>query len=499
MFEPSQREEMQSRFGDRFSGMELTHVEQIHWPVWVHDFSYEAFESVFLDALEEGLLLLVQAGVESVEDLASLLGCSERYAHEMIERLGGNHQYACIRVLQNGAVSSTGATAVTIANRARQNPVPKSWALIRDAIFDSWLSYGDSSFARASSPTDEDSAHAWLEAQTHRVLEDGSAGTYALTLVPESEVGSFSISAVGRKEWVSLWLGCYQPAEGNGGRFLLFNPSCEDSPLPELSVSFEQELRSERLQLYFQDDASSTASLFWESLSKRLQAARTAEELEIGLASLIQAENRLQTLAPTGIADRAKNAEGENEVQAESDELRALRKFTAEQAQENIRLRTELHAIPRTQHIEASQHPQILVEAIDNARAVLILICPWIRMSVLRPLLPKLDRAMERGCEIFIGYGMPINPHHPDNSDKVALDELRKREKSGMLRLHHLNTHEKVIVQDDERFVTSSFNFLSYTGGDKRRESGTLWMGNVGAYREKFLLAFAGSQGSTRL
>jgi hypothetical protein len=40
--------------------------------------------------------------------------------------------------------------------------------------------------------------------------------------------------------------------------------------------------------------------------------------------------------------------------------------------------------------------------------------------------------------------------------------------------------------------VNSSFNFFSYTGGDGRRESGTLQHGGVGPFRDKSISAFPG-------
>lgn len=339
-------------------------------------------------------------------------------------------------------------------------------------------------------PTLDDGAHTWLEAATDRVTEDEEAGSYALTLVDEDDIESFEVSPEGKKEWVTLWLGCYQPPNGSGGRFLLFNPACEDSPLLDMSVSFEQDLVSERIQLYFQDDVVSTASLFWQGLSGRLAAERKTEELLIGLNTLVEAEAKLDEAADPADSDELNAALGETHVTEDSEELLSLRKFKVEMEQRNAKLSAELGAIPRTQHIEAAEHPEILIKAIDDARAVLILICPWIKKRVLRPLLPRLDKAMQRGCEIYIGYGMPKIRTIRITVTRTLSPSCAKREKSGMLRLCHLNTHEKVIVQDDQRFVTSSFNFLSYTGGDGRRESETIWFGGVAALREKFLAAF---------
>jgi hypothetical protein len=153
-------------------------------------------------------------------------------------------------------------------------------------------------------------------------------------------------------------------------------------------------------------------------------------------------------------------------------------------------LERRLATAPRIEHLEASQHPAVLREAIQQASSLLILICPWIRIRVLRPLLPAIDAAIERGVQILIGYGMPKSSYHPDKTDEEALDELRQRQSRKQLWIAHLNTHEKVMIQDDQLFVNSSFNFFSYTGGDGRRESGTLQRGAVSHIRDKFLSAF---------
>jgi len=74
---------------------------------------------------------------------------------------------------------------------------------------------------------------------------------------------------------------------------------------------------------------------------------------------------------------------------------------------------------------------------------------------------------------------MPKNGSYPEKSDQNALEELKKREHGGQFQLAFLGTHEKVLIQDDEVFMNSSFNFLSYTGGDGRRESETVQRGGI--------------------
>lgn len=151
------------------------------------------------------------------------------------------------------------------------------------------------------------------------------------------------------------------------------------------------------------------------------------------------------------------------------------------------RLDELLASAPRTRHLRVEEHPQILRKALREAQEVLILISPWIKMRVLSQYLPDLDAALQRGCEIWIGYGMPRSDFHRDRSDEKALDALRKRERERRLFLVELGTHEKVLIKDDDLFVNTSFNWLSYDGGDGRRESGLLQEGGVQNIKEEFM------------
>jgi hypothetical protein len=146
-----------------------------------------------------------------------------------------------------------------------------------------------------------------------------------------------------------------------------------------------------------------------------------------------------------------------------------------------------LASAPRTRHLRVEEHSQILRKALREVQEVLILISPWIKMRVLSQYLPDLDAALQRGCEIWIGYGMPRSDFHRDRSDEKALDALRKREREQCLFLVELGTHEKVLIKDGDLFVSTSFNWLSYDGGDGRRESGLLQEGGVEDIKQEFL------------
>lgn len=498
--------EMERRFGDRFAGMSLTHVELLHWPVWRHTFRYTTFESVSLDPMEEGLLLLVQAGLRSIPEFAALLGCSENYTRTMSARLAAvKGSNACLQFVGESSLQPTPQTATVLEMRHRQIPVEKQAILLSDAIFGDWLSYGNVAFELTQSPNPDDGPHRWLDSVVPSITHDDEAAEYTLSLLSEQEIVAAELEASGDLQWVTLWLGCYQPTSGSRGRFLLFNPAVEDTPMLELTLAFEQDLGRKPFKLYFPDGPLHTAELFWQRLSERILSERMTEELETNRTYLAEVAIHEQNLrqrvsVSSSQTDRVETSKQANTAPAPRpvaqedsliiEELVAAQEAVSLAEAKIASLEKQLASVPRIEHLEASQHPAVLRTAIRQSKSLLILICPWIRIKVLRPLLPDIDAAIRRGVHILIGYGMPKSSFHPDKTDDEALDELRQRQSGQQLWLVHLGTHEKVIVQDDQIFVNSSFNFFSYTGGDGRRESGTLQHGGVGPFRDKFISAF---------
>src|ERR1035438_6518714 len=232
MLEAPDIAEMENRFDDRFDGMRLTHVELLHWPVWRHTFTYTIFERVVLDPLEEGLLLLVQAGLRNIPEFAALLGCSENYARTMSERLASvQGSYSCLQLFGENGLLPTPYTASVLEKRNRQVPLVKQAFLLRDAIFGGWLSYGDTNFDLTFSPNPDDGPHRWLDSVVSSVTQDDKASQYTSTILAEQEIVTAKLEERGDLQWVTLWLGCYQPISGARGRFLLFNPACEDTPM----------------------------------------------------------------------------------------------------------------------------------------------------------------------------------------------------------------------------------------------------------------------------
>lgn len=455
----------------RFDGFDLTHVEPLYWPVWQHEFRYAVYDTVALDPIEEGLLLLVSAGIRSPEEAAALLGCSVHLVRDEAARLAAvEGKYACLGFAEDILTPRKGAAAA-LADHERRVPAVKTQTFLRDGFFGTWLSYGENSFRVKDIPDGQASPYRWLDARVEAEPNDSSAAEAvqkALREIAEPEVKAAELVKSGSLCWVELTLACYQPISGAQGRFLIVNPERADAPMPEMSAAFEHDLLRGTPKLYFPDGPVRAGAPFWQGLTARLGANKKVQELKAGRAVATRAAQKQQSGA----------AEGERE------------KLLAAEA--HIRkLEAEIAGIPRTEHVDTEGHPALLREALRHARHTLILICPWIRTRVLTPYLADLSAALRRGVQVYIGYGMPKSAYHEEKTDPEALQQLKALISQGHLVIEHLGTHEKVIIQDDELFLVTSFNFFSYTGGDGRRESGLLQRGGAEAQHDKFLAAFA--------
>jgi hypothetical protein len=151
-------------------------------------------------------------------------------------------------------------------------------------------------------------------------------------------------------------------------------------------------------------------------------------------------------------------------------------------------LRSLIEQAPRVVHLQTAEHGPWLAKAFAEARETIVIISPWLKVRVVRPLLAAMKDALERGCEVWIGHGMPTSAFHQDRSDEEAVRLIDALQRSGrLIRVDNLGTHEKVLVCDDEFFVTTSYNWLSYDGKD-RREHGVVQFGSqVSALRAQYL------------
>eukprot|EP01036_Dinobryon_divergens_P033746 gene33746-43610_t len=112
------------------------------------------------------------------------------------------------------------------------------------------------------------------------------------------------------------------------------------------------------------------------------------------------------------------------------------------------------------------EHPKLLDDALATARSRLIIVSPWITDQVADAnFLRRLRVCVQRGVRVHIGYGIG-----DDGRESNAIRELRKMaaEDDRLVFKHFGDTHAKVLIKDNDWFVTTSFNWLSFRGDPKR-------------------------------
>lgn len=123
------------------------------------------------------------------------------------------------------------------------------------------------------------------------------------------------------------------------------------------------------------------------------------------------------------------------------------------------------------QTVTVHEHPPLLWDAVHKAKERVLIICPWITEQVIdKAALASIKRLLVRGARLYIGYGI--------DEDEAARTK-RKKVPEGLVKLadefenFHLrdfgDTHEKVLIKDDEFVVEGSYNWLSFRGDPDRK------------------------------
>lgn len=123
------------------------------------------------------------------------------------------------------------------------------------------------------------------------------------------------------------------------------------------------------------------------------------------------------------------------------------------------------------------EHPEILEEALTQARHRILIISPWIKNAIITTtFLSNLEARLARGVKVDIAYGYEENDTKTDQAALRKLTNLATRYKNKLTFTRLKATHAKVLLYDNV-WVTTSFNWLSFKGDPDRTyrmEEGTL-------------------------
>jgi len=114
------------------------------------------------------------------------------------------------------------------------------------------------------------------------------------------------------------------------------------------------------------------------------------------------------------------------------------------------------------------EHPKILNSSLRDAKNKLVIISPWITRAVVnKSFTDLLEKLLKNGVDIKIGFGIGED----DRKDYYAqnlLENLVSRYDNFTLK-NLGNTHAKVLIKDDDYYVITSFNWLSFKGDPKKK------------------------------
>ena len=127
--------------------------------------------------------------------------------------------------------------------------------------------------------------------------------------------------------------------------------------------------------------------------------------------------------------------------------------------------------------VSVFEHPDLLDEALTQARNRILLISPWVRNAVISTdFLSKLEGRLRRHVTVHIAHGYEEDDSGSDADAIRRLSNLASRYTDLLTFARLKNTHAKILIFDDV-WIATSFNWLSFRGDRDRTyrmEEGTL-------------------------
>lgn len=105
----------------------------------------------------------------------------------------------------------------------------------------------------------------------------------------------------------------------------------------------------------------------------------------------------------------------------------------------------------------------LLINSLKNAQNIIVIALPYIKLNELNnEILGYIEKALQRGINIFIGYGIDTTKDKSNLSVQKLLKIQRKRygENLHLIRLKHL--YEKILIKDNEYIVITTFNWVPF-------------------------------------
>lgn len=435
---------LQQRFRDLRPGLALVAIEDAALPVTVVGTDVLAQERKPLPLLDEFVLRLVDAGLSSTSDVAGFLGLEPILVESALadQVTSDNLSYASSR----RAVALTLQGKRTVQDLQAVQPVQKQLPVVFDR-----LTWSIASYSRDQLLTKREAQEAGM-----LLLPASRTSRISLDDVTVPALNALLASPGGQSPRVEIL--SVRKLRPNTHRYLpvkLLVYGDVEQGEAQVAVSVDGDL-SPRHELALVERGGAAA------LGVRVGPPSHRPDLPRDLEAIRVSQEDVAALRVATISHRVRAAETSAELINQASPA-----SSAEQSLIELPVRS----------VGVFEHRELLAEALESSRMRILLISPWIKSAVVDTnFLSRLERRLRAGVRIHIAHGYGGDDRGSDLNALERLANLQRRFPELFTFARLANTHAKILIFDD-RWISTSFNWLSFRGDPDRTyrmEEGTL-------------------------
>ena len=265
----------------------------------------------------------------------------------------------------------------------------------------------------------------------------------------------------------------------------------------ELQSKYDSDLKREKHKIEKEaanqasnsEEARKNAEIKLREVQKKLEIEREENSKRIETVR----DDAYKKIEALKSAHEAKCMEMQNTINSLNEKIRRIHE------EQDVYIQ-ELESKYKTQNeiVENTEIRKRFDKALGRAKKELDIFSPWMNHHVVNnDLKNKIEILLKRGVVVKIRYGIGLgsgsgNQDRNSKTEMIAKELSDRFSKYKNFHIYKDNSHAKLYICDDEFYVLSSFNILSYDGGvnskDKRGEIGECSTNKtlLEAYRNKF-------------
>lgn len=465
----SEIEEIARRVARLHSDLELVSYREVALPVFKVELDLLVLEDKLLPPIQEYVLRAADLGLESIEQIAGLLGISEPVVQAAAAELISTDNLLLVGGFQPGEARQLKLTekgSQTAADASQVQAVEVSLPVFVDGLTRKVLAVTDR--RRRWFPTGAAARRGLVEIPPHPRRRPGLE-EIPLEAVRE-KIRAETAGRRGRREVIGI------TGMGKARRFAQ----------EALALAFRAPGEELQVRFVIEGETSETHdAAFSQSVSRSAKKLTTGKwkDADVLLRREIPQEILAQRVGRTEtdqLFEEREDVQSENErlrlsiAQAQADELEDLRAQLDKQSVRERELEAAIQNISVRQ-VEAYEHRGLLDRALMEAEKRVLIISPWIKHEVVDDrLIGRFRELLDRDVGLWIGYGINQSGEGQGSKRKKELDR-EAIEKLGRLSVDfpHLfrlkllgDTHAKVLTCDSRFAVITSFNWLSFRGDE---------------------------------